>query len=139
MIENYTQENSGLKEKKVFELYRSHQKELKLMCVDTLTAAYLQLGQKPQTEQIVLMAQLFFHDINCYFSGMQYNEIEFAINTGIRSGDDASCFINIRTLNIWLRNHKKQAQAQRRNNQLTQWEKHQQNMKQIGITINKIK
>ena len=69
---------------------------------------------------------------------MTMNEVQFAIEKGIRDGEDTSCFINVRTWNVWLKQHKKSEQLKRQQRQITDYQKHEQNQIQINKTINKL-
>lgn len=119
--------------------FNNDQKQLKLDCVDILSKCYTMLGQKPEAEQIVIMAQLLYEDLIQKYSTMTIDSVKFALETGIKDGEDLNCFINARTWNVWLRSFKKKAALQRQQNLITDYQKHEQTQKQISNTINKAK
>jgi|TARA_R100000084_G_scaffold74412_1_gene33442 hypothetical protein len=126
------------KTKQIWNRLHKEEKKLKEECVDILSKAYTMLGQKPDTQQVVVMASLLFGDLITNFSRMTMNEVQFAIEKGIRDGEDTSCFINVRTWNVWLKQHKKSEQLKRQQRQITDYQKHEQNQIQINKTINKL-
>ena len=126
------------KSKQIWNRLHKEEKKLKEECVDILSKAYTMLGQKPDTQQVVVMASLLFGDLITNFSRMTIDEVQFAIEKGIREGNDISCFINVRSWNVWLRNHKKSEQLKRQQRQITDYQKHEQNQIQISKTIKKI-
>ena len=126
------------KTKQIWNRLHKEEKKLKEECVDILSKAYTMLGQKPDTQQVVVMASLLFGDLITNFSRMTIDEVQFAIEKGIREGNDISCFINVRSWNVWLRNHKKSEQLKRQQRQITDYQKHEQNQIQISKTIKKI-
>jgi len=123
---------------KIWERYTKDEKQLKIDCVDLLSKCYLELGQKPDTEQVVLMAQLLYHDLVRYYGGMTIEEVKFAFEQGIRNSENGN-FVNVRNFNIWLKEYKKSAALKRQQRLLTDFEKEQQTQKLIGNTINKAK
>ncbi len=125
------------KSNQIWSRFNTDQKQLKIDCVDVISKCYLMIGQKPDAKQITIMASLFFDDIVRHYSRLSMEEITFAMEKGIREGDDTSCFINVRSWNLWLRNHKKSEQLKRQQNQITDYQKHQITQKQIGVTIKK--
>lgn len=127
------------KSKQIWSRFNTDQKQLKLDCVDMLGRFYTMLGQKPETEQIVMMAQLLYEDLINRYSRMTIDEVRFAIEKGIRDGDDTSCFINVRTWNVWLKKHITSEQLNRQKNILTNYQNHQQAQKLISTTIEQAK
>lgn len=123
---------------KIWERYTKDEKQLKIDCVDLLSKCYLELGQKPDTEQVVLMAQLLYHDLVRYYGGMTIEEVKFAIEQGIRNSENGN-FVNVRNFNIWLKEYKKSAALKRQQRLLTDFEKEQQTQKLISNTINQAK
>ena len=123
---------------KIWQRYNSDQRQLKLDCVDYITKYYLMLGQKPDSEQIVIMSQFLFQDITEKYSNMTFDEIDYAITQGIRNGE-GSCFINVRTWNQFIKQHRKKEQIKRQNNLITEYELYKKNQKLISKTITKAK
>ena len=60
---------------KIWNRYNIDQAQLKLDCVDLLAKSYTELGQRPDKEQIVLMAQLLYQDLIQYYSNMTIDEV----------------------------------------------------------------
>ncbi len=123
---------------KIFKRYNENQKQLKIDCVDLLSKYYLMLGQKPDSEQIVIMAQFLYQDCIQKYGGMTLEEIDFAITQGIRNGE-GSCFINVRTWNQFIKEHKTKEQLQRQQRLITDYQKEKESQKLISKTINKAK
>ena len=127
------------KANQIWNRYNNDQKQLKLDCVDILSKCYTMLGQKPEAQQIVIMSQLLYEDLIQKYSTMTIDCVKFAIETGIKDGEELSCFINARTWNVWLRSFKKKEALQRQQNLITDYQKHEQTQKQIANTITKAK
>ena len=127
------------KSRQIWSRYNTDQKELKLDCVDLLSKCYVMLGQKPDTQQIVVMAELLYQDLITHYSRWEIDEVRFAIEKGIREGEDTSCFINARAWNVWLRSHKKSEQLKRQQMLITDYQKQIDQQKLIGTTISKAK
>ena len=128
------------KTNKIFYRYNVDQKKLKLDCVDLISKTYLELGQKPEKETIVLMSQLLYEDLINFYGALSFEEVIFAFKTGTRNAEDgSSCFINVRTWNVWLKDYKKSSNLKRQQNRLTDYQQYEKNIKLIGKTINKAK
>mgnify|MGYP003138334427 CR=1 FL=1 len=127
------------KSKQIWFRFNNDQKQLKVDCVDLLTKCYMMLGQKPEAQQIVIMAQFLYEDLINNYSRMTLEEVYFALEKGIRQGEEASCFINVRSWNLWLKEHKKSEALKRQQRLITDYQKHEQSQKAIGNTINKAK
>lgn len=113
---------------------------LKLECIDLIGMSYTSLGQKPDKEQMKVMAQLLYNDLTMYYKNMTMEEVAFAINQGLRKAEDGvSVFINVRTWSVWLNDYKKNAIQKRANRQKTDFQLHQENQKALANTINKAK
>ena len=123
---------------KIWQRYTQDQKQLKIDCVDIVSKCYLELGQKPDTEQVVLMAQLLYNDLTRFYGGLTIEEVQFAFDKGIRDSENGG-FVNVRNFNIWLKEYKSKAALKRQQRQLTDFERDRQNQKLIGNTINKAK
>ena len=83
------------KTKQIWYRFNNDRKKLKLDCGDLISRFYIMLGQKPETEQIVLMAQLFYEDLINLYSSWTLDEVKYAIENGIRNGEETNCFINV--------------------------------------------
>jgi len=126
------------KSKQIWNRFNTDQKQLKLDCVDILGKCYVMIGQKPDSQQIVMMAQLLYEDLINRYSRMEIDEVRFALEEGIRNAG-TSCFINVNSWNEWLKNFRKTEQLKRQQRLLTDYQKHQQSQKAINNTINKAK
>lgn len=110
---------------------------LKLDVYNLMTKTYLELGQKPDIEQIKLNSKLLYNDLIHYYGGMTMEEVTFVFETGVRDGNDgSSCFLNVRQWSVWLKSHKKSEALLRQTNQVTMWERHQIAQKEINLTLN---
>lgn len=125
-----------MKQQEIWARFNTDQKQLKLDCVDLVSKCYMMLGQKPETEQVVLMAQMLYDDLINRYSRMTMDEVAFAFEQAIRSSDEGG-FVNVRTMNLWLKEYKKKAQLKRQQNRLTEYQIQQQNQKRIAHTIKK--
>ncbi len=126
------------KSKQIWNRFNTDQKQLKLDCVDILGKCYVMIGQKPDSQQIVMMAQLLYEDLINRYSRMEIDEVRFALEEGIRNAG-TSCFINVNSWNEWLKNFRKTEQLKRQQRLLTDYQKHQQSQKAIANTISKAK
>tara|TARA_R100001443_G_scaffold2640_3_gene8646 strand:+ start:1254 stop:1649 length:396 start_codon:yes stop_codon:yes gene_type:complete len=126
------------KSKQIWYRFKSDQKQLKLDCVDILGKCYVMIGQKPDSQQIVMMAQLLYDDLINRYSRMEIDEVKFALEEGIRNAG-TSCFINVNSWNEWLKTHRKSEELKRQQRLITDYQKHEQSQKRISLTINKAK
>jgi hypothetical protein len=126
------------KSKQIWYRFKSDQKQLKLDCVDILGKCYVMIGQKPDSQQIVMMAQLLYDDLINRYSRMEIDEVKFALEEGIRNAG-TSCFINVNSWNEWLKTHRKSEELKRQQRLITDYQKHEQSQKRISSTINKAK
>ena len=79
-------------------------KVLKLKCVDLLSKTYIELGQKPDHETIVVLATSLANDLSRTYKNFYYEE---AFRLGVRSpikGD--FIHLNVQTYMRWLRSYK---------------------------------
>lgn len=126
------------KKKQIWYRYTNDTQKLKTECVDLLSKCYLMLGQKPDTQQVVLMSQLLYDDLINNYSRMTMQEVDFAFNEGVRHSENGN-FVNVRNFNIWLKEYKQKAQLKRQQGLLTDYQKHEENIKLVSNTINKAK
>ena len=126
------------KSKQIWYRWKNSQKELAIECVDILSKCYLMLGQKPDSEQIVMMSKFLVDDLSRYYGSMEMEEVAFAFEQGIRNSENGG-FINVRNFNIWLKEYKAKKALQNQQRLLTDYQKHQDTDKAIGMTINKAK
>ncbi len=127
------------KTNKIFYRFNNDLKQLKLDCLDLISKTYIEIGQKPEKETMVLMANLLYNDLINSYGGMTMDEVKFVFHKFVREGEESSVFLNVRTWNKWLKSHKKSEQLRRQNNQVTLWSIEQKKQKQISTIINKTK
>ena len=126
------------KSKQIWYRFNKDQKQLKLDCVDILSKCYVMIGQKPDSQQVVVMAQLLYDDLIHRYSRMDIDEVRFALEQGIRNAG-TSCFINVNSWNEWIKNHRKKEQLKKQQIINTDYQYYKQSQKEISNTINKAK
>ena len=128
------------KSKQIWYLYSNHRKQFNVDCIDLLSKCYLELGQKPTAETITLMGTLLVEDLAVSYGRLELEEVAFAFSRGIRDGDaGTSCFLNVRTWSVWLKQYKKAAMLKRQQNQITEFQQYKDTQKHITLTISKAK
>ena len=96
------------KTKQIWYRWKNDLPKLKEEAVDVLSRTFFELQQKPSVEDIIALANILVDDLvnNSKFSTLTMEDVQKAFNIGVRSGDSASVFLNVRTWNIWLRKEK---------------------------------
>ena len=132
-----------MKEKKnqIWNRWKNDLPKLKREAVDVLSRTYLEIGQKPSVEDIVTMANILVDDLanNTQFSTMTMEDVSRAFREGVRAGDEASVFLNVRTWNIWLRAEKKKVAKKVIEMHKKQELEYLENARLMGGNINKAK
>ena len=97
------------KKQQIWYRWKNDLRKLNEEAVEIVSGTYLEIGQKPSVEDIVTMANILVDDLanNTQFSTMTMDDVSKGFREGVRAGDEASVFLNVRTWNIWLRNEKK--------------------------------
>ncbi len=126
------------KTRQIWYRFSKDREQLNVDCVDVLSKCYLMLGQKPDTEQIVMMSKLLVDDLSRFYPSMEMDEVVFAFEQGIRHSDNGG-FVNVRNWNIWLKEYKTKANLKRQQRQLTDYQRDRDGLKMIGDTINQAK
>jgi hypothetical protein len=126
------------KSKQIWYRFGNDLEQLNIDCVDLLSKCYMMLGQRPDTQQVVMMAKFLVDDLSRYYGSMEIDEVGFAFEQGIRNSDNGG-FVNVRNWNIWLKEHKAKANLNRQQKLVTDFQKHQQGQKMIDATISKAK
>ena len=126
------------KSRQVWYRFANDRERLNIDCVDILSKCYLMLGQKPDTEQIVMMSKLLVDDLSRYYGSMEMEEVMFAFEQGIRHSDSGG-FVNVRNWNIWLKEYKAKSALKRQQKLMTDYDKDRENQKLIAETIGKAK
>jgi hypothetical protein len=96
------------KTKQIWYRWKNDLPKLKEEAVDILSRTFFELQQKPSVEDIIALANILVDDLvnNTKFSTLTMEDVQRAFSIGVRSGDSASVFLNVRTWNIWLRKEK---------------------------------
>ena len=123
---------------KIWYRYNHDEKKLKEECVDILSKCYMMLGQKPDPNQIVLMAKFLFDDLVKYYSNFTMDEVQFILEQGIKHSDNGG-FINVRNWNQWIKEYKTKSALKRQNKMLTDYEKEQKTLEIISNYIENVK
>ena len=126
------------KSNEIWHRYNTDNNKLKQECVDIVGKCYLLLGQKPDTQQVVIMSQLLYDDLIKSYSRLTMKEVAFAFEQGVKHSENGG-FVNVRNFNIWLKEYKQKAQLKRQQGLITDYQKHEANVKRISNTINKAK
>ena len=126
------------KSNQVWYRFKNNLEQFNIDCVDLLSKPYMMLGQRPDTSQIVMMSKFLIEDLSRNHGSMTLDEVAFAFEQGIKHSEHGG-FINVRTMSQFIKEYKKNAQAKRQQQLLTDYEKEQQNLKFIGQSINKAK
>tara|TARA_R100000951_G_C2613439_1_gene171965 strand:+ start:510 stop:905 length:396 start_codon:yes stop_codon:yes gene_type:complete len=126
------------KTRQIWYRFSKDREQLNVDCVDVLSKCYLMLGQKPDTEQIVMMSKLLVDDLSRFYPSMEMDEVVFAFEQGVRHSDNGG-FVNVRNWNIWLKEYKTKANLKRQQRQLTDYQRDRDGLKMIGETINQAK
>tara|TARA_R110001599_G_scaffold15257_1_gene64321 strand:+ start:33 stop:443 length:411 start_codon:yes stop_codon:yes gene_type:complete len=129
------------KTKQIWNRWKNDLPKLKEEAVDIISKTYVEIGQKPDVDTIITMANLLVDDLshNFKFSTLTMNQVAQAFRNGVRAGDEASVFLNVRTWNIWLRAEKKKVSKKVIEYHLQQEREDIENARLIGGTINKAK
>ena len=96
------------KKQQIWYRWKNELPKLKEEAVDVLSRTFFELQQKPSVEDIIALANILVDDLvnNTKFSTLTMEDVQRAFSIGVRSGDSASVFLNVRTWNIWLRKEK---------------------------------
>ena len=122
------------KKEQIWYLYKTDLKLLKNNCYKLLQECYLQLGQKPESEIVVILTNTFVDDLATKFSSLTFNEVKFAMNKGLRD-TEPPVFINVPTWNKFLRDYKTSEALLRQKNQITQYELYQKRVKTMAKAL----
>lgn len=126
------------KTKQIWYRFSNELEQLNVDCVDLLSKCYMMLGQRPDTQQVVMMAKFLVDDLSRFYGSMEMEEVAFAFEQGIRNSESGG-FINVRSWNQWLKEHKAKTQLQRQQRLVTDYQKHRDSVNQIGTTVKKAK
>ena len=79
-----------------------------------------------------------YNDLISSYSRFTIEEVSFAFEQGIKHSNNGG-FVNVRNFNLWLAEYKHKAQLKRQQGFITDYQKHEANVKRISNTINKAK
>ena len=129
------------KSKQIWYRWKNELPKLKEEAVDIISKTYVEIGQKPDVDTIITMANLLVDDLahNFKFSTLTMDQVAQAFRNGVRAGDEASVFLNVRTWNIWLRAEKKKVAKKVIEYHLQKEREDIENARLIGGTIAKAK
>jgi len=136
------------KTRQIWYLYKNDLKQLKNDCYNILQELFIQLGQKPESEMVVILTNTFVDDLATKYASMELEMVKYALNKGLRE-TDPPVFINVPTWNKFLRDFKKSEQLKRQTNQTEEYsiykkrletmekQLHNREVKKIGNGYNK--
>lgn len=108
------------KTKQIWYLYKNDLKQLKNDCYNMLQELFIQLGQKPESEMVVILTNTFVDDLATKYATMELEMVKYALNKGLRE-TDPPVFINVPTWNKFLRDFKNSEQLKRQTNQIEEY------------------
>ena len=129
------------KTKQIWNRWKKDLPKLKEEAVDIISKTYVEIGQKPDVDTIITMSNLLIDDLanNTSFSTLTMEQVAQAFRNGVRAGDEASVFLNVRTWNIWLRAEKKKVAKKVIEYHLQKEREDIENARLIGNTIKQAK
>ena len=129
------------KTKQIWYRWKNDLPKLKEEAVDVLSRTFFELQQKPSVEDIIALANILVDDLvnNTKFSTLTMEDVQRAFSIGVRSGDSASVFLNVRTWNIWLRKEKEKVSKKVIESYKQNELEYIENSKMISGTIKKAK
>lgn len=119
------------KTKQIWYLYKNDLKQLKNDCYNILQELFIQLGQKPESEIVVILTNTFVDDLATKYSSMELDMVKYALNKGLRE-TDPPVFINVPTWNKFIRDFKKSEQLKRQTNQIEEYSIYKKRLETMG-------
>jgi len=119
------------KTKQIWYLYKNDLKQLKNDCYNMLQELFIQLGQKPESEMVVILTNTFVDDLATKYSSMELEMVKYALNKGLRE-TDPPVFINVPTWNKFIRDFKKSEQLKRQTNQIEEFSIYKKRLETMG-------
>lgn len=80
-------------------------KDIKLLCVDLITFTGFELGQKLDSDMIVVLSKSLASDLKKYYPAFNFNDVQIAFHKGVRDTD--LFHLQIKTFHIWLKERKR--------------------------------
>lgn len=124
------------KSNQVWYLYANDIKRLKTECYELVQKLYLQLGQSPEPEIVIMMTKSLVEDLSTQYPSMEMEEVEFALNKGLRE-TEPPVFINVPTYNKFLRDYRNKKALKKQTNQIDQYENYKKRVETMGKALNK--
>lgn len=119
------------KTKQIWYLYENDLKQLKNDCYNMLQELFIQLGQKPESEMVVILTNTFVDDLATKYQFMELEWIKYALNRGLRE-TDPPVFINVPTWNKFIRDFGTSEQLKRQTNQIEEFSIHKKRLETMG-------
>jgi len=123
------------KTKQVWYLYANDIKRLKTECYELVQKLYLQLGQSPEPEIVIMMTKSLVEDLSTQYPSMEMQEVEFALNKGLRE-TEPPVFINVPTYNKFLRDYRNKKALKKQTNQIDQYDNYKKRVDTMGKALN---
>ena len=119
------------KTKQIKYLYENDLKKLKKDCYDILQELFIQLGQKPESEMVVILTNTFVDDLATKYQFMELEWIKYALNRGLRE-TDPPIFVNVPTWNKFIRDFGTSEQLKRQTNQIEEYSIYKKRLETMG-------
>ena len=119
------------KTKQIWYLYKNDLKQLKNDCYNMLQELFIQLGQKPESEMVVILTNTFVDDLATKYATMELEMVKYALNKGLRE-TDPPVFINVQTWNKFIRDFKSSEQLKRQTNQIEEFRIYKKRLETMG-------
>ena len=126
------------KSNQIWYRFKNNPEQLNIDCVDLLSKCYMMLGQRPDTQSVVMMAKFLIDELSRFYGSIEMDEVAFAFEQGIKHSEHGG-FINVRTMSQFLKEYKRDAQLKRQQRLITDYDKNKLNQKNIQKTIDKAK
>jgi len=119
------------KTNQIWYLYKNDLKQLKNDCYNMLQELFIQLGQKPESEMVVILTNTFVDDLATKYATMELEMVKYALNKGLRE-TDPPVFINVPTWNKFIRDFKSSEQLKRQTNQIEEYSIYKKRLETMG-------
>jgi len=123
------------KSKLIWILYENDIKKLKSECYEIVQKLYLQLGQSPEPEIVIMMTKSLVEDLYTKYKLMEIEEVEFALNKGLRE-TEPPVFINVPTYNKFLRDYKNKKALKKQNKQIDEYQVYKKRFNTMDKALN---
>ena len=117
-------------------------KTLRENCVDLMSQTYLELGQRPNKEDVVSFALILSADLKLDFPNLSFEDIKQSFRQGIRNGKEFH--LNVQNYYKWINEHRQiiwdneSKEPQQRDKRLQYRSRYGVGTKTIGNEIKKI-